>query len=120
MGYEIEARCSECGSSFTAECEGGMFYHLVRCNECGKVKRVAFVELGILHLRYMKGLPKPYAARKKERDISPITEDEYYEAIEATAGTCRCGGNFGVDTPLRCPSCGSDQIKEGKIIDVFD
>jgi hypothetical protein len=120
MGYHVEAKCRSCGDCFIVECEGGMFYHLVRCDSCGKVKRIAFVELGILHLRYLKGIPKPYAVSKKERDVPPLSEDDYYDAIEATAGTCRCGGNFCLDAPLRCPSCGSEEIEEGKIIETFD
>jgi hypothetical protein len=120
MGYQIDATCRKCGNSFTAECEGGMFYHLVRCNACGKVKRVAFVELGILHLRFLKGIPKPYAASKQERDIPPLSEDEYSDAIEATAGTCRCGGDYSLDAPVRCPVCGSEEIEEGKITEIFD
>jgi hypothetical protein len=120
MGYQVEARCGSCGSSFTAECEGGMFYHLVRCDACGKIRHIAFAELGLLHLRYLKGMPRPYGVKIEEREIEPISEDEYYSAVEATAGTCVCGGNYCLDAPLRCPACGSERIEEGKIVEVFD
>ena len=120
MGYLVDAKCRDCGSSFSIEYEGGMFYHLVRCSSCGKTKRISFAELGILHLRLMKEMPGLKGAPVERHDIKPISEDEYYSAVEATAGACRCGGDYCLDTAPRCPDCGSTSIDEGRIIDTFD
>lgn len=128
MGYQVEARCHECGSSFTIDYDGGMFFHLVRCDRCGKTKSIAFAELGVLHLGYLKGLSGHYIIasekhNKKLREhshVEPISEDEYHRAVEATAGTCRCGGNYYFDAPPRCPNCRSTQIEEGEVTDIYD
>ena len=120
MGYQVEAKCLECGDSFTIEYEGGMSFHLVRCVKCGIARYITFAELGLLHLRYLKGLPKPHSTVCEEREIEPMSEDEYIKAIEATAGTCRCGGDYCLDAPPRCPGCGSTRIEEGEVIETYD
>ena len=58
---------------------------------CGETKSVRFEELGLIHLRYLKGLPVPccVASRKYDRyvqerlDLEPLAEDDYYREVEA-------------------------------------
>ena len=128
MGQEVEARCLDCGASFAVCHGGGMFFHLVRCNECGDTKSISFDELGEIHQRYVKGLSKPYSTASSEDDeeiqklasLEPISETEYLNAIESTAGKCKCGGNYTLSAPPRCPKCHSTRLKEGDIIMMYD
>jgi len=128
MGYEVETRCLDCGAIFTVSRGGGFSYHLVRCNRCGKTKSIGFDELGELHLRYLKGLSVPYSTAGSEHDenirkyaqVEPISEKEYHRSIEAMAGKCKCGGNYTLDAPPRCPKCRSTRLKEGNITVIHD
>lgn len=123
MGYSVQARCRDCGETFTVSHGGGFSFHLVRCDKCGETKSIGFDELGELHLRYLKGLPGPYCIASAEHDrqvredaqIEPISEEEYHRGIEAIAGKCKCRGQFTVDAPPRCPKCRSKRIKESKL-----
>jgi hypothetical protein len=128
MGYQVGAKCGECGNTFTVDHGGGFSFHLVRCEKCGKTKSIGFDELGELHLRYLKGLPGSYCIASSEHDryvrenaeVVPISEDEYHKGIEAAAGTCECGGNYGLDAPPRCPKCRSTRIDEGEPNVMYD
>jgi len=128
MGHVVEAKCLDCGKSFKVEHGGGFFFHLVRCDKCGKTKSIGFDDLGELHLRYLKGLPGPYCVASSEHDenvrkhapVEPISEEEYYRGVNAIAGKCRCGGKYNLDAPPRCPRCHSTRIKEGEVIVMYD
>lgn len=93
MGQQVAAKCLDCGRRFTVDHGGGFSFHLVRCDRCGKTKGLAFEELGELHLRYLKGLPGPYAIASAAHDehvrlhapVQPISEKEYHKGIEALA-----------------------------------
>jgi hypothetical protein len=86
MGHEVEAKCLDCGTTFTVMHGGGFFFHLVRCDKCGRTKSIGFDDLGELHLRYLKGSPGPYCIASSEHDehvrkhlpVEPISEDEYH------------------------------------------
>lgn len=99
---------------------GGMFFHLLRCDHCGKTKSIGFNELGELHLRYLKGLPGAYCVASAEHDkdvrehapVEPISKEAYYEAIEAMMTPCRCGGKRTFDAPSRCPECRSTNLEK--------
>jgi uncharacterized Zn finger protein len=58
MGSQVNAKCRECGNTFTVMHGGGFFFHLVRCDQCGETKSIKFSNLGELHLRYLKGLSR--------------------------------------------------------------
>jgi len=75
MGGVVSAKCRKCGKAFEYSDGGGFFFHLVRCDRCGKTKSVPFSRLGELHLRYLKGLPGPcaYATRDTDRKV----QEEY-------------------------------------------
>jgi len=128
MGHRVEAKCLDCGAIFSVDHGGGFFFHLVRCDKCGKTKSIGFDELGELHLRYLKGLPGAYCVATSERDedvrkhapLEPISENEYQSAIRAIAGKCSCGGNYTLDAPPRCPKCRSTRLKEGEITVMYD
>ena len=120
MGHEVEAKCLDCGEVFTVEHGGGFYFHLVRCDKCGKTKAMDFDKLGELHLRYLKGLSGPYCIASSEHDehvrkhaaVEPISEDEYHSGVEAAAGKCRCRGKYTLDAPPRCPKCRSTRLEE--------
>ena len=61
MGHIVEAKCLDCGEKFEIEHGGGFFFHLLRCDKCGKTESIGFDKLGELHLQYLKGLPGPYS-----------------------------------------------------------
>ena len=121
MGHQISAKCLDCGRTFKLERGGGFFFHLVSCDKCGKTKSIAFEDLGELHLCHLKGLPGPYCVASAEQDeevqrdapFEPISQDEYHKGIQAIAGKCKCGGNYTLDAPARCPECRSTEIEEG-------
>lgn len=128
MGHEVEAKCLDCGTTFTVMHGGGFFFHLVRCDKCGRTKSIGFDDLGELHLRYLKGLPGPYCVAssghdehvRKDLPVEPISEDEYHIGINAMAGKCRCGGKYTLDAPPRCPKCRSTRVEEGEAILMYD
>jgi hypothetical protein len=128
MGSQISATCLGCGKTFTLDRGGGFFFHIVRCDKCGKAKSIGFDRLGELHIRYLKGLPGPYCVASAKHDenirknapVEPISQEEYHKGIEAIAGKCRCGGLYTLDAPARCPKCRSTRIEEGPITAVYD
>ena len=46
--------------------------------------------------------------------------DEFEEGVEAFAGQCSCGGRFRYGAPVRCPSCYSTDVEQGKIRRLYD
>jgi len=40
---------------------------MLRCDQCGKEKRIGFDEIPELHMWYLKGLPGPYCIATAER-----------------------------------------------------
>ena len=115
MGSASGYICRTCGSHFTARSGGGFFFDLLHCDACGSTRNVGHEDLGDIHLRFVKGLPGPYAVSRMEMDRriqreypgEPLTRDEYHAAAEATLGPCSCGGRFRYDAPARCPGCRS-------------
>jgi hypothetical protein len=97
MGHQVEAKCLDCGTTFTVDHGGGFVFHLLRCDKCGKTKSIGFDRLGELHLRYLKGLPGAYCVASSEHDdnvrrharVEPLSEDEYHREIEGVAGSTR-------------------------------
>lgn len=128
MGRVVEAKCHDCGTVFTIEHGGGFSFHLVRCDKCGKTKSIGFDDLGELHLRYLKVLSGPYSVETSEHDqyikdhtsLQAISEEDYYEGINAIAGKCRCRGKYTFDAPPRCPKCHSTRIEEGETTIMYD
>jgi len=128
MGVEVEGTCLECGETFSVSHGGGFFFHLVRCEACGSTKSITFEELGLVHLRYLKGLTVPYAVVsmpldtfvQEELPIEPLSGEDYRRAIDALAGDCSCRGKFTLGAPPRCPACRSTHIDEGEITIFYD
>ena len=128
MGQTCAAKCRECGAEFELSDGGGFFFHLLRCDRCGKTKSISFDKLGDLHLRYVKGLDVPYSSASWEFDKSvqrnypgePISEAEYHQEIEKLLHKCRCGGRYRFDAPPRCPRCRSPEVEEGEINVLYD
>ena len=73
------------------------------------------MDLGDIHLAFVKGLPGPYAVSRSaiDREIkarfpgAPLDREAYHDAAEATLEACECGGRFRYDAPARCPVCRS-------------
>jgi hypothetical protein len=128
MGCTLTAKCLDCGESFTVDDGGGFCFHLLRCDRCGVERSVGFEELGLTHIRYLKGLSGPYCIASMEHDewvrknapVEPLSEGEYHKSIEEQAGSCRCGGRYALDAPPRCPKCRSARIKQGELVQYYD
>ena len=69
VGSKYGAICGACGRKFSVSEGGGFTFHLLRCDRCGATREMSFEELGEVHLRYLKGLPGPYAIASAEHDL---------------------------------------------------
>lgn len=120
VGKTYGAICKKCGHRFEAREGGGFFFHVLHCDACGKEKIIPFDELGEAHLRYIKGHPDPHSKTTRSLDKfvqknypeSPLSEDEYLAIVEEVAGDHECGGHFTLEAPVRCPACGSADVRE--------
>ena len=115
MGRATGHICRVCKTRFRVKDGGGFFFDLLHCDRCGRAQSVGHEELGDIHLRFVKGLPRPYTVgrtamdRRIQREYpgEPLSRDEYHAAAEATFDPCLCGGSFRYGAPPRCPKCGS-------------
>ncbi len=94
MGSRFDVVCKNCGTKYEADEGGGMSFHLLHCDKCGKGKSVYFDEL--------------------------LEDPLNYRAFEDYAGKCECGGNFTHDAPLRCPNCRSTEIESSDLTLLYD
>jgi predicted Zn-ribbon and HTH transcriptional regulator len=128
MGRRLKAICNECGYSFETNEGGGFRFHLLRCDQCGQTKSIGFKEIGETHLRYLKGLSRPYSIVTSEHDKhvretypgKPLSENEYQQAVEALIGQCFCNGRFRLKAPMRCPQCKSTDVRKDKVTLLYD
>lgn len=119
MGHTFAGKCKQCGEQSTFSVGGGFFFHQLNCDRCHKTKTISFDKMGDLHARYVKGLPGPWTIATMEQDkwiqehapIEPLSEEEYYRAIGELVGKCKCGGQFTMKAPPRCPKCKSADIE---------
>lgn len=115
MGTATGHICRACGTRFTVRDGGGFFFDLLHCDRCGRAQSVGHQELGDIHLRFVKGLRRPYTVggaamdRRIQHEYpgKPLSRDEYHAAAEATFDACPCGGRFRYGAPPRCPKCRS-------------
>jgi len=120
VGQSFQAICDGCGTHFTVNDGGGFVFHLLHCDRCGKEKHVPFEDIYEVHCCYLKGLPVPYCIATADHDKNvrenhpgpPLSEEEYHAEVERAAGDCRCGGQFALDAPARCPKCKSSSYHE--------
>ena len=95
MGSASGYLCRTCGTRFRVRSGGGFYFDLLHCDTCGKAKNIGHQELGEIHLRFVKGLPGPYAVarsamdRRIQREYAgePLTRDEY--GAQARCPACR-------------------------------
>jgi hypothetical protein len=124
MGSASGFVCRRCGTSFSVGSGGGFFFDLLHCDTCGRGRSVSHQELGDIHLRFVKGLDRPYAVARMAMDRriqaeyegEPIGRDEYHALAEASLEPCHCGGRFRYDAEPRCPTCRStsgDWVADG-------
>jgi hypothetical protein len=115
MGSATRYICGRCGTHFIVQSGGGFFFDLLHCDTCGQSRSVRHADLGDVHLRFVKGLGRPYAIARAEMDRriqaeyegEPIDRAEYRALAEASLEACECGGTFRYDAVSRCPSCRS-------------
>lgn len=115
MGSATGHVCKACRARFGVRDGGGFYFDMLHCDACGKAQSVGHQELGDIHLRFVKGLGRPYAVARAQMDRriqqeypgQPSSRDEYHAAAEATLDPCPCGGRFRYDAQPRCPSCRS-------------
>ena len=119
MGNISGQICRACGTKFNVRDGGGFYFDLLHCDKCGEDRTVRHEDLGEIHLRFVKGLPGPYAVarmamdRRIQREYpgEPIDRPTYHAAAEATLEPCGCGGRFRYDASARCPGCRSTREK---------
>lgn len=119
MGSQYGAICASCRHKFTVSEGGGFRFHLLHCDRCGRDKSIGFEELGEAHLKYLKGLPGPYAmataAHDKEVQSTyegePLSRKAYESYVEELASLCTCGGHYRFEAAPRCPQCRSSQFE---------
>ena len=107
--------CRTCGTRVRAREGGGFFFDLLHCDECGRTNSVRHQDKGEIHLRFVKGLPSPYAVARATMDRhiqrmyrgEPLSREGYHTAVEDTLEACPCGGRFRYGAPARCPNCRS-------------
>ncbi len=115
MGSRSGFICNACGARFNVSSGGGFYFDLLHCDACGADRSIGHRELGDIHLRFVKGLPGPYAVvrsavdRQIQREFQgePVAREEYHTLAEATLEPCACGGRFRYDASPRCPACHS-------------
>lgn len=120
MGYSFTAVCDRCGERFTVSQGGGFVSELLHCKKCGRGKGVQHAALGDIFKGFIKGLGTCYAMATMERDQHicdtydgpVVSEKEFHAAVEKTAGTCGCGGQFKLNAKPRCPKCRSTKFRE--------
>ena len=118
MGQTYIATCRKCGNLFGYSEGGGFHFHLLHCDTCGAEKTVNHKALGEIHLRFIKGLDRPYCGVSAKHDRSvqkhyrgtPISEKDYFTAIEEFAGRCACGGKYTLKASPRCSKCKSLEV----------
>lgn len=119
VGKTYGAICNACGHRFEAREGSGFFFHVLHCDTCGAEKIIPFDQLGEAHLRYIKGPAGPHSKTTRSLDKfvqknypdPPLSEEEYHAIVEETAGDHACGGHFCFDAPVRCPKCGSADLR---------
>lgn len=86
MGIEYQVKCDHCGYRYALKIGGGMDYYLLRCETCGKEKRVS---------------------------IAGNLEGTLEERMEQMAGQCSdCGSAVTTKAVPRCPRCHSPEYTE--------
>lgn len=91
MGKRYTAICNDCNEKFIVRRGGGLFFHLLHCDTCGKEKTISIGDL-----------------RVEDRTMTEV------ERVEYLAGQCSCGdppGGYKVGAPPRCPKCRSTEHK---------
>ena len=111
MGSEFEARCRRCNHTFSVMQGGGMAFHLLRCDKCGKEKSVGFREAIDLHNQSLSARDSTTTGVRDDYIPEDTPGPGLTEAdTEALLGKHRCGGRFRFDAPPRCPKCRSTEV----------
>jgi len=122
MGSLFDATCRECGTVFQASHGHGRRFQELRCDACGEARLIRHDEIAGPLRRFRR-------AGEVAGDIDDMEEgdraferarSEFEGEVEAFAGECSCGGRFCYDAPLRCPSCRSTDLEQGKVRRLYD
>ena len=125
MGRRVYSKCLDCGETFITQKGGGIFYRLLHCDKCGRMKAVGLDKIDET-FPWRKGTGgtrlAPAADMRRVRrhvQVEPISEVEYDKRAEAYAGKCRCRGKYKLDAPSRCPKCRSirlEEVEDGMVV----
>ena len=88
MGISYRTKCEQCEHRFKVNEGGGFTFFRLHCDKCGRGKYI-----------------------DHEQVETPLPPD-WEKISEELADQCRCGGQFLIDAPPRCPKCKSSELVE--------
>ena len=86
------ARCKSCAEEFQSYEGPSMVWWPLRCDQCGKERRVALSVLWKMGWDW--------------------GDEQSNAAIEKRLKRCTCGGRHRFEAPVRCPKCKSTDIED--------
>ena len=106
VGQMIRSTCASCGK-VAHQIDGAMMAgYRPRCADCGRARLIPVEDVVEDETVQTDSLVNP---REHEADHEPAWSRRERRVLEL-AGTCRCGGRFTADAPLRCPRCRSTNL----------
>ena len=105
MGKSIIAKCKNCENTFKANEGGGVFFHLLHCDRCGREINIS-IELA-------DGL-------NVQSHLEFKGYDHDQARIEASLEKCICLGTFKFNAKPRCPLCLAEEFEELEFILLYD
>lgn len=105
MGRFVRTTCSDCGK-VARQIDGALMAgYRPRCVKCGRARLVPVEKLD----------SEPEAQVAPGELVDEDLDDQWRrkeERVSELAGTCKCGGRFTEDAPLRCPLTRASHVVE--------
>ena len=106
MGQMIRSTCAACGK-VAHQIDGAMMAgYRPRCADCGRAGLVSIEDVVEDETAQTDAPADPGESEAGDESAWSRRQRRVLEL----AGTCKCGGRFTADAPLRCPSCRSTDL----------